>query len=149
MRNQFDIAAYSRHRQLVLLAEVNWVKESSEETAVLFRHDLISHQLLPQVPFFLLAYRNALFLWKEASRPDARPNFQAATRPVLKKYLGDLADSDTGPGPEGMESAVKLWLSDLASGIESPDARTDADKMLVDSGLYELIRHGEVHRDLH
>ncbi len=149
MRNQFDIAAYSRDRQLILLAEVKWVKESSEDTAVFFRHNLLSHQLLPQVPFFLLAYRNALFLWKEASQSDARPNFQAATRPVLKKYLGGLADSDTGPGPEGMESAIKLWLSDLASGIESPDAGSDADKMLVDSGLYEMIRNGEVHRDLH
>jgi hypothetical protein len=147
MGNQFDIAAYSPDRQLVLLAEVKWLKELTEEEAAFFRRNLLAHQLLTEVPYFLLAHRNAFFLWKGKGTPGNRPDFKAAAKPVLKKYLGDLADTGSGAGPESMELAVKLWLSDLASGIEQPDPNSEADKMLVDSGLLDSLKGGEVRRE--
>jgi hypothetical protein len=149
MQSRFDIAAYSPNRQLVLLAEVKWLKEASEENAIFFRRNLINNKLLPRIPYFLIAYRNALYLWKESTAADSPPDFKAAAKPVLKKYLGTVAENDPGPGPEGMETAVKLWLSDLASGVEDPDPQSAADKMLVDSGLYDQLKFGEVGRDVH
>jgi hypothetical protein len=146
MTEAFDIAAYSPRRQLVLLAEVKWLKESSEENAVFFRRNLLSHSLLSDVPYFLLAYRNGFFLWKGSSDPGSSPDFRAPAKPVLKKYLGALAETERGPGPEGMESAVNLWLSELASGIQEPDLESEPDKMLVESGLYDQLKGGEVRR---
>ena len=149
MRSQFDIAAFSRSRELVLLAEVKWQKENSEENAISFRKNPLKSGLLPAVPFFLIAYRSGLFLWKETSPPEAKPDYKAAAKPVLKKYLGNFADNEKVPGPESMESAIKLWLSDLANGFESPDSNSEPDKMLVASGLYDRIQNGEVRQHFH
>jgi hypothetical protein len=148
MRTEFDIAGYSPTRELVLIAEVKWLKESSEENAVYFRRNLLSHRLLSEVPYFLLAYRSSFFLWRGASDPGASPDFKAPAKPVLKKYLGTFAESESGPGPESMESAVNLWLSELASGIQEPDPSSEPDKMILDSGLYDRIKGGEVRRQM-
>ncbi|HTU65770.1 MAG TPA: hypothetical protein VMF52_07465 [Steroidobacteraceae bacterium] len=149
MRGIYDIAVYSKSRQLVLLAEVKWVKESSEASATFFRKNLIANHLLPCEPHFLLAYRNEFFLWDAGSSADDPPRFRAPAKSVVKKYLSTVSSAEVAPGPESMESAVKLWLSELVSGIELPDASSEPDKMLVDSGLYEKIKNGEVTRKLH
>jgi hypothetical protein len=148
MRNEFDIVAYAPNRQLVLIAEVRWLKETSEENAAFFRRNLLSHGLLKESPYFLIAYRSAIFLWKGTSAPDARPDFKSPAKPVLRKYLGAMADTDQGPGPESMESAIKLWLSELASGIQEPDSNSEADSMLVTSGLYERLKGAELRREV-
>jgi hypothetical protein len=147
MRNRFDIAAYSSAKELVLLVEVKWSKESSEEDAIFFRRNLRNHSILTDGPHFLLAYRNNLFLWKGSTSPDAQPDFRSPAKPVLRKYLGEIAETASGAGPESLELAFKLWLTDFARGSELPDPKSDADKMLVDSGLYQKIRGGEVRRE--
>jgi hypothetical protein len=147
MGNQFDIAAYSPNRELVLLVEVKWSKDSSQEGAVFFRRNLRNHGMLTDGPHFLLANRNNLFLWKGSSGPDAEPDFRGPAKPVLKKYLGDIAETEVGAGPESVELAFKLWLTDLARGSQLPDPESAADRMLVDSGLYQQIKGGEVRRE--
>jgi hypothetical protein len=67
MRNQYDIAAYSSDRQLVLIADIKAGKEISEENAAHFRRNLLAHGLLVEVPYFLLAYKTHFFLWKGAA----------------------------------------------------------------------------------
>jgi hypothetical protein len=42
-----------------------------------------------------------------------------------------------------MRLAVSGWLGDLASSLCKPDD-SEADQMLVDSGLYELMKNGTV-----
>ena len=147
MRDRHDIAGYSPDRKLVLIADVKAGKKTSEENASFFRRNLLAHGLLSEVPYFLLAYKTQFFLWKGVRGPDARPDYQAAAKPVLEKYLGKIAEDERGPGSEGLEIAVKSWLSELASGIQVPAAQSAPDQMLVESGLYDCLKGGEVHSE--
>jgi hypothetical protein len=144
MRNQYDIAGYSFDRQLVLIADVKAGKETSEENAAHFRRNLLAHGLLAEVPYFLLAYKTQFFLWKGTRDADSRPDYKAAAKPVLEKYLGEIGESARGPGSESLEIAVKSWLSELASGVRAPDTLFAPDQMLVESGLFERLKGGEV-----
>lgn len=146
MSGKFDIAAYSKTRQLVLLAEIHSLRESSEDAAVQFRMNLLTHNFLGEVPYFLIADRNSLFLWKQGSEPGKRPDFKSPAKPVLKKYLGNLADTNDRIGAESLDQAIRLWLTDLATEYEPPNPDSEADKMLVQSGLLACLKGGEIRR---
>ena len=148
MQNQFDMTGYSPRNELILLVETKWSKDSSEQVAVAYRTNLIANDLLPRDPFFLLAYRNNLFLWREKAGDQAGPDYKSSAKPVLKKYLPSIPDPEKELGPESLEFAIKLWLADLASGYEQPDLNSEADKMLVDSGLFKRLKGGQIRRDL-
>ena len=146
MPNQFDFAAYSPARELVMLIEVKWSKDSSEEDAIFFRKNLRGNRILSDGPHFMLAYRNRLFLWKGSSAPDAKPDYASPAKPILKEYLGERTDAENEVGPETLEQAYKLWLIDLIRGSKVPDPKSDADNILVDSGVYARIKGGEIRR---
>lgn len=148
MRNEFDITGYSPDRKLVLVGEVKYLKETSDENATFFRRNLLSHGLLSSEPYFLLVYRTTLFLWKGHSAVEAKPDYIASMKPVLKKYLKTLSADDDAAGPETLEFATKTWLSDLASEVRSPDPKSEPDKVLIESGLYESLKGGDVRRQI-
>jgi hypothetical protein len=62
---------------------------------------------------------------------------------VLREYLGKRAEAG-GTRGESLQLALVSWLGDLASAIRQPDPTSEADQMLVKSGLYDKIRFGEV-----
>ena len=148
MPGAFDISVYSRDRQLVLLAEIKWDKESSEQNATYYRRNLLSHGLLSSVPFFLLANRSTLNLWRGTASPDEAPTYTAAAKPIFKRYLGPLADDERGPGSESLQFALTRWLSEFADESRAPDQSSDADQMVINSGLAQQLKGGEVREEL-
>jgi hypothetical protein len=59
---------------------------------------------------------------------------------------------ETGRGRErrarlrkgGLQLLVFWWLSMLANGLRGADPTSEAERMLIDSGVYEELRQGEV-----
>jgi hypothetical protein len=94
----------------------------------------------------MLALPSSFHLWKPAAPPDAPPNCSASAIPVLRSYLGKISEQTPWAGAENMELAISAWLSDLAGSLRKPDA-SEADHMLVNAGLYDLIRGGTVRRE--
>jgi hypothetical protein len=93
-----------------------------------------------------LAIPSRLFLWNTDGGKDAAPNFTADAQPVLRDYLGPIADQEGGPRGESLKLAIASWLGDLASKLRSPD-KSEADRMLVESGLLDKIKGGRVRTD--
>jgi hypothetical protein len=146
MRNEFDLAGYSANRQLVLVVEVKYMQETSDENAAFFRRNLVSHGLLSTDPYFLLAYRTTIFLWKANSQGDAKPSGSASMKPLVRSFLKPTTSDDEAVGRESLEFAVKNWLSEIASGTRAPDEKFEPDKMLMESGLYDRLKGGEIRR---
>jgi hypothetical protein len=144
MRHQYDFEGYAGDGRLVLIGEVKGVGGATEESAKVFRRNLIAHDLLPRDVYFLLAFRTAVYLWKPQAGKDASPDFKAAAKPVLKKFLGEVAENEAAPGAESVEFAFKHWLSEFTHGAGIPEATSDADRILLESGLYPKIRGGEI-----
>jgi hypothetical protein len=51
-----DIVAYSPDHHRVLVVECKGRKETSPQNAALLRRNLLTHALIPDAPYFLLAF---------------------------------------------------------------------------------------------
>lgn len=140
----YDIVVETSDRSRVLVVECKRMKVSADVDAATLRRNLASHGVDLGAAFFMLALPANLFLWSPRSAMDALPAFRAAAKPVLKSYLGPLADQPSGPLPESLEIAVSTWLSDLAAGIREPDPASEPERMIVESGLLAAIKGGIV-----
>jgi hypothetical protein len=94
----------------------------------------------------MLAFTGALYLWRKETPSDALPDFIASPDSIWRAYVGELAMGPEGIRAEGVEIAVSFWLNDLACGIRKLNSRSEADQMLVRSGLYEQMRCGFIRR---
>lgn len=143
MPSHSDIVAYSPDHRRVLVVECKGGGEMSPENAALLRRNLLTHNLIPDAPYFLLAVPNGFFLWLDKTPADQPPDFFASAKSVLRDYLGKHAEA-LGTRGESLQLVLVSWLGDLASAIRQPDPNSEADQMLVKSGLYDKIRFGEV-----
>ena len=73
----------------------------------------------------------------------------APTAPVLRQYLGRLADKGELVREESLQIALTSWLADFASAARLPKDDSEADQMLVRSGLLKLLERGEVKPESH
>jgi len=139
-----DIVVESPDQRRILVVECRRAQATSSEQAMRWRRNFVAHGLDSEVPYFLLALPTELFLWRANANITALPDFSAPATDVLKRYLGLIADQPGGPLEESLEIAFSSWLSDLAHGVRQPDAHSEAEQMLVSSGLLEIMRGGTV-----
>jgi hypothetical protein len=127
----------------VLLVECTWMNDPSLDGAAQLRDSLVP-LWLGEYEYFLLTLRTELHLWRRETPPGSLPDFSASARRVWSDYLGKLADSEETLQSRSMELAVAAWLSDLASNVRQPDPASEPDKLLVESGLYNQMKHASV-----
>lgn len=144
MPAEADIVAYSPDQRPVLVVECKGGRHTSPQSASQLRRNLLTHSLVADAPYFLIAYPHDLFMWKRDSKWDAPPDYSASLKSVLSEYLGKLGDEYARVRPESLELALYSWLSDLVSTIREPALNSEADQMLVRAGVYDQIKRGEV-----
>ncbi len=144
MAFEYDIVVEAPDHTRVLVVECKRMRETSDTQATQFRESLATQERGLRNAFFMLALPAKLFLWKPDVALDAQPDFTAPARAVLGTYLGPWADQPGGPHSESLEIAISSWLSDLQNGIRNPDPRSEADRMIVQSGLLDQIKGGSV-----
>ena len=139
MRARPDIVVSSPDGRIQLVVEVKNHPGASEEWATHFRRNLVAHSILPDAEYFLLALPDDLFLWKGAgAAEDAPPDYRVPTAEALEPFR--IAGSDEA----GLEMAVNSWLNVLTSpGLREEEVGRRYG-WLVESGLYEHIRGGDV-----
>lgn len=146
MPTRADIVVDSAPRRTALLAECRLSKNSSTELAVRLREKLLADCGLPRESnaFFMLAFPDVIYLWIPGSAPDAPPTHSAPAKSLLREYLGRIADQPGGPREESLELAIASWLGDLTANLREPAKTSEADQMVVVSGLYDKIKGGYV-----
>lgn len=141
---EYDIVVEAPDRTRVLVVECKRIRDTSDVEAASVRRQLQAYGADLGDTFFLFASPTKLFLWEPSTTQDAPPDFTASARPVLKGYLGHLADRPGGPLSESLEIAFASWLSDLSNGIRKPDPESEPERMIVQSGLLDRIKGGIV-----
>ncbi|MGH8241177.1 MAG: hypothetical protein ACREXP_29745 [Steroidobacteraceae bacterium] len=101
MPAEYDIVVRARDGTLVAVIECKRMKLRSDAEATSLRRNLTLHGGDPGAAYFMLALSTCLFLWKGDAAADAPPQFSAAVKPVLKSYLGPVADQPGGPLSRG------------------------------------------------
>ena len=141
-----DIIVYSHDRSLALAVETTISRAPTAEDATELRRHLLMHQLLPRAPFFLLVNPTSMFLWREATPPTAPPDREVSADAVLNNYCSE--ESGKWAMTKGaLEIVVLHWLCTIANGLREADPASPPEQMLIDSGLYEQIRNGDVQFD--
>ena len=140
-----DIVVYALDRRPVLAVEIKEARQASAKEAAALRRGLFAHGLLPDSAFYLIVYPTTLFLWRRETPAADPPDYAASTRPVLNDtQLNVSLGRDGHLRKGGLQLLVFSWLSVLASDLRAPDATSEPEKMLIDSGVYEQLRHGDV-----
>jgi hypothetical protein len=139
-----DILVTSPDEQPQLAVEVKNTPTTSEDWASQFRRNLLTHSAVPITPYFMVAAYDRFYLWRQkpGMRLDARPEFTADAMEHLKPYYDKAAFDRPVPSFNAMEILVAAWLNDLIRS--APPQKEKKFAWLLDSGLYEAIRHGVV-----
>jgi hypothetical protein len=112
---------------------------------VKFRQNLLAHDAIPRANYFLLALPDQLYLWKDAWNQEAsHPHYVVRTWDALRDYLSSWTEPPQQLGEEKLELALTSWLRDLTNLTRKLRPDSEADRMLVDSGLYDAIKSGMV-----
>jgi hypothetical protein len=139
-----DLVVLSADRQPVMIVECKNGRGTSAQSVALYRRNLLAHDLLPPIPFYLLAFSTMLFLWKGNAEPEDLPQFSAPAALLLHDYVPSVAAQNPVLNADSLELVMHSWLDDLANGIRKPKDSSEADQMLIKSGVLELIRNGTV-----
>jgi len=142
-----DITVYASDDRPVLVVEIKGHKDASRENLERLRRSLASevHEVKPR--FLLLAQRDDLFLWDLTSKVGAQPQV-ASAKSVLRDYAKSVPDPEHSLRKDGLQMVLRSWLDDLALGIRKPRADSEADQLLVSSGIYQDIRQGRVEAEI-
>jgi hypothetical protein len=142
MTIEADIVVETPQRR-VLLVECKWIKEPSAKKATDLR-DNFAQLSTEQADFFMLALRTGLHIWRRETPSGRPPDFTASTKQIWREYLGKMAERPDAIRSEAMEFAVASWLNDLANDVRAPNSTSEADQVLLQSGVYQRIKNGVV-----
>jgi hypothetical protein len=123
-----------------LVVEAKNTPAPSPEWAARFLRNLLVHAQIPDAPFFLLALRDHLYLWRRPNGEIGAPDYEGDTASALKPYLLRLPRSLESLSERSFETLIYAWLSDMIAG--APEAERFS--WLKDSGLSESLRDGVI-----
>lgn len=146
MRYSADIAVYSKENELKLLVEVKIQRETSPEWAAKLVRNMYVHGFLPKIPFFLLAFPDVFYLWKNPvvteMMPDPKPpNYHINPESFLKPYFREFASLKS---QEAFSLVILTWLNHLINDSGDEVNQNIGQEWLVESGLLKAIKGGRI-----
>jgi len=141
-----DIAVYDRDGRLALVVEVKGGVGRSPEWAARTYALLAEHDLLPPVPYFLLALPDRFYLWRGTDQKvgERLPDFAADATPQLGPYLERSGISAASIPGASLELLVSAWLWSVLQSTSEREAPPPGLEWLVQSGVWEAIQDGRV-----
>ena len=148
MSIKWDLTAYNRDSQLVLVVEVKSKLDTSPTWAAQLRRNILAHGTFPNAPYFLMAFPDRFYLWKNtgSNHEPLEPTYVIDARPILQPYFeqsGVTADQVSG---QSLELIVASWLSEVIH--KTPDELDASQQWLIDSGLYDAVAGGSLDREV-
>jgi hypothetical protein len=145
-RIQADVIILGRDNSLQLIVEAKNRLNTPAQWAIEYRRNLFKYDAIEDSPFFMVAFPDKIFLWKNSrhTNPLAHPDYEVDATKMLSAYVGGDTERLHRLANPIFKFLVDAWLGGVISfGIENREDRADYDWM-VESGLYEAIRDGEI-----
>lgn len=141
-----DIAVYDPGGRLQLVVEVKARPGTTPDWAAEFRRNLLSHQAIPNAPFFLLAFPDVFYLWRSDDNGDVErpPDYRIDARELLRAHRNGSIPPLDRLGGFGLELVVQMWLEEITRSNLTEQNVEPSMWWLLESGLYEQIRNGSV-----
>lgn len=154
MSIKWDIVAYDRDRHLILAAELKTKLGASSEWANRFLKNLGNDKGISLPKYFLLAFPDQFYLWKEISKPlkQIEPSYHIDARPIFQSYFKRFGIGINKIGidvdkisHDSFELLLTSWLREIIDPDKIRDITTDESfKWFVESGLYKDMIGGSI-----
>lgn len=141
-----DLALYNSHGRLIAVVEVKSKMRTSIEWAKFTRRNILARWDIDGVDFFLLVTPDRLYMWKDSgtSLGPVPPTHKADTTAEFAPYFTGAGISPTRISGNAFELVVGAWLGDVMRSARRADESTDAQHILVESGLDTAVRDGRI-----
>jgi hypothetical protein len=141
-QSSVDLLIEKRGHPIVAVESRN-IESPSAEWAAKFLSNILEEGDVPECPYFLLALRNRIYLWRNAKLPVALPDFEGDTADALEPHLVRLRRPLAGLSLDSFRMLIEALLFEIVMGVlpENGDR-----KWLVDSGFADAIRNGYIHQ---
>lgn len=132
--------AYGPDRRLVAAVEAKRVLDTTIEWATKLRRNIVTHAMLEDVPYLVLATPDRIYIWKAPLAADAKPTAVIDGLTAFAPYYERVGVDARHIQPMAFELIVLWWLSDVAA------RPSDYVSALRDTGLLEALAGAEVTR---
>jgi len=148
MSTRWDLTAYNRDNQLVLVVEVKSKLDATPQWAAQLRRNILAHGTFPDAPYFLMVFPDRLYLWKNpgSNHELIEPTYVIDARPILQPYFEQSGVTAAQVSGQSLELIVALWLNGVMH--KTPDELDASQQWLIDSGLYDAVAGGSLDREV-
>jgi hypothetical protein len=129
----------------IVAVEARNIESPSGEWAAEFLTNILEYGDLPECPYFLLALRNRMYLWRNPKLPVSLPDFEGDTSDALQAFLVRLRRPLAGLSLNSFQMLIEAFLFEMVMGVlpESGDLT-----WLVDSGFADAIRNAYIRQNI-
>ncbi len=141
-----DIVVYDQAKNIQLIVEVKNKLGASAEWAAQMRRNLLTHAVVPNAPYFLLALPDTSYLWANSNTQlgEVLPNYELKTKEILSPYINEAKLSLDSLNEYSFALLIVSWLQEVVNS-QLPEKKNGYSlQWLLDSGLYEAIKGGSV-----
>jgi hypothetical protein len=129
----------------VVAVEARNIESPSAEWAAKFLTNILEDGDVPECPYFLLALRNRIYLWRNPKLPVALPDFEGDTSDALQAYLVRLRRPLAGLSLDSFRMLIEAFLFEMVMGVLPESGNL---KWLVDSGFADAIRNAYIRQNI-
>ena len=146
MNARADLALYNSHGRLTAIVETKSKTNTSSKWAAMTRRNILAHWNIDGVGFFLLVTPDRLYMWKDSGtrHGPVPPTHKADTTAEFAPYFMGAGVSPKRITGHAFELVVGAWLGDVMRSARRADQSTDAQRILVESGLDTAVRDGRI-----
>lgn len=146
MSFNWDISIYNRDNQLVLVAEVKAILNASQDWGAKLRRNLLAHGILPNAPYFLLAFPDKLYLWTNSNTQmgEIEPTYAIDANPIFQPYFQKARVPAEKISGQSFELIVTSWLREIINSKKLLNELDESQHWLIESGLYTAISGGKL-----
>ncbi|MGL5941158.1 MAG: hypothetical protein ACRC2S_12320 [Waterburya sp.] len=141
----WDLLVDNSNGQPILIVEVKSKTNTSSEWAAKLRRNILAHEILPKVPYFLLVFPDKFYLWvnnTEVNLTEEKPDYTIDANPILQPYFKRIGIQDNHIRQQSLELIIASWLNELIYSEETDEKQSQS--WLIESGLYDALRGGKV-----
>jgi hypothetical protein len=108
-QSSVDLLIEKRGHPIVAVESRN-IESPSAEWAAKFLSNILEEGDVPECPYFLLALRNRIYLWRNAKLPVALPDFEGDTADALEPHLVRLRRPLAGLSLDSFRMLIEALL---------------------------------------
>src|SRR3569833_2842217 len=142
-----DVGVYSPDKLLVVA--IKMAGGNNADPMLLERmRAALARKSAPAKPLFLLVVANdGLYLWRAEAEPNSKPQY-ASIHAVMRDIAPRVLEMGGPFHANGLRILVVAWLNVLSLGLRQPNRESEADQLLIETGIYERILNGDVENDI-